>query len=194
MGNCAFSGFGGGAEDLIIRVATCSGGVMELHPPVTAECVTHGFPGYGVFRSADVVSRPLLHNEELLVGELYYLRPLNGSPRSGLLPSAVAPYRVSLDHHGFWKRQEIMEALPRWSGGGGLGNDSIGGGTGVWRVKLAISPAQLAEILSQGTRTEALIESVRTVAKCGSAVATSAAGSDQWSLSGSRKAPSESMA
>ena len=46
------------------------------------------------------------------------------------------------------------------------------------KVKLVISPAQLADILSQETRTEALIESVRTVANCGYEVANSAANSD----------------
>nr|KYP71990.1 hypothetical protein KK1_011275 [Cajanus cajan] len=39
---------------------------------------------------------------------------------------------------------------------------------GVWKVKLVISPEQLSEILSQESRTEAFVESLRTVAKCGS--------------------------
>lgn len=62
--------------------------------------------------------------------------------------------------------------------------------SGVWKVKLVISPEQLSEILSQESRTEALIESVRTVAKCGngtSAAAASAVNSDKWSVSGSWK-------
>lgn len=58
------------------------------------------------------------------------------------------------------------------------------GRSGVWKVKLVISPEQLSEILSQESRTEALIESVRTVAKCGNGngVPSSVANSDQWSV------------
>lgn len=59
--------------------------------------------------------------------------------------------------------------------------------TGVWKVKLVISPEQLSEILSQESRTEALIESVRTVAKCGNGLPPSAVNSDQLSVSGSWK-------
>ncbi|CAN1855618.1 hypothetical protein LINPERHAP1_LOCUS41785 [Linum perenne] len=40
-------------------------------------------------------------------------------------------------------------------------------GSGVWKVKLVISAAELAAILTEDSRTEELIESVRTVAKCG---------------------------
>lgn len=81
-----------------------------------------------------------------------------------------------------------MDMAPKFHASGGNG-----GGVGeVWKVKLVISPAQLHEILSQESRTEALIESLRTVAKCGSG-ATSLAGSDQWSLASSRKAASGSV-
>ncbi|XP_008777743.1 uncharacterized protein LOC103697615 [Phoenix dactylifera] len=184
MGNCVFRGFGEGGG-LMIKVVTINGGVMELHPPVTVECITNGFPGHGIFRSRDLFSKPLLHNEELVGGELYYLRPLSDSHKG--LPSLVAPYRVSFDHHGFWRRQD-MEVVPKFHTNGGNG----GGVGGVWKVKLVISPAQLNEILSQDSRTEALIESVRTVAKCGNGAA-SVASSDQWSLASSRKASSESM-
>lgn len=52
--------------------------------------------------------------------------------------------------------------------------------TGVWKVRLVINTDQLSEILSQEARTEALIESVRTVAKC-AAGAPSAVNSDQRS-------------
>jgi hypothetical protein len=63
--------------------------------------------------------------------------------------------------------------------------------TGVWKVKLVISPEQLAEILAQEARTEELIESVRTVAKCGNGVSSSVANSDQSSLSSSWKGLSD---
>ncbi|CAN0889395.1 hypothetical protein LINGRAHAP2_LOCUS16082 [Linum grandiflorum] len=40
-------------------------------------------------------------------------------------------------------------------------------GSGVWKVELVISAAELAEILAEDSRTEELIESARTVAKSG---------------------------
>ncbi|KAJ0968758.1 hypothetical protein J5N97_021635 [Dioscorea zingiberensis] len=165
MGNCVFSGLEEEVVDgLMIKVVTFNGGVMELHPPVMAECITNGFPGHGIYHSQDLFSKPLMHNEELCPGEQYYLRPLSINPHGGLLlPSMVAPYRVS--------------------------SDDDGGGGAAWRVKLVISPAKLSEILAQDSRTEALIESMRMVAKCGSGVASSVASSDQWSLASSRKGP-----
>ncbi|CDP12241.1 unnamed protein product [Coffea canephora] len=54
------------------------------------------------------------------------------------------------------------------------------------KVKLVISPQQLLEILAQEARTQELIESVRTVAKCRNGFCSSSMGfSDQWSLSSS---------
>ena len=95
------------------------------------------------------------------------------------------PYRMSTydknNNYGnkTWSEPEVV---PRYNS------------TGVWKVKLVISPEQLSEILSQESRTEALIESVRTVAKCGNGV-PSVANSDQWSLSSSWKGSlSEKMA
>lgn len=169
---------------------TSGGGMMELRPPVTVECITNGFPGHGVFRGAKSRSSPLLHNEELLAGETYYLRPIN-DPLAGA-SSIVASYRVSFNQPGFSKKQEA-EVPPRCTGAN-LGSVASGGAHGVWKVKLVISPAQLADILSHDTRTEALIESVRTVAKCGYGAAASTANSDQWSLASSRKASSDAMA
>ncbi|KAL7228053.1 hypothetical protein ACSBR1_022848 [Camellia fascicularis] len=55
----------------------------------------------------------------------------------------------------------------------------------VWKVKLVISPGQLLEILSHETRTQELIESLRTVAKCRNIGVSSLGFSDQWSLSNS---------
>ncbi|MBA0686011.1 hypothetical protein Goari_013641 [Gossypium aridum] len=82
---------------------------------------------------------------------------------------------MSFDQQGVLKRTEA-EVLPRYNS------------SGVWKVKLVISPDQLAEILAQESRTEALIESVRTVAKCGNGV-SSVANSDQFSVSSSWKTP-----
>ncbi|XP_010267397.1 PREDICTED: uncharacterized protein LOC104604656 [Nelumbo nucifera] len=187
MGNCVFRGIGGVHE--VIKVVTSNGGIMELYAPITAECITNEFPGYGIFRSRDLFSQPLIHNEELLSGELYYLLPLHAGrgaritrdgdlrPNGMLSSSFVTPYRMSFDNQGILKRSE-SEVFPRCNS------------TGVWKVKLVINPEQLTEILSQEARTEALIESVRTVAKCGNGV-SSVANSDQWSLSSSWKAYSE---
>ncbi|KAK9145805.1 hypothetical protein Sjap_005708 [Stephania japonica] len=214
MGNCTFRGFGAGAlvnELVMIKVMTSNGGIMELFAPITAECVTNEFPGHGIFRSADLFSRPLPHNEELDVGELYYLLPLNtcrgaritrhgrirpsgldsssssSSSSSSTYTSSLinAPYRISVDCQGVMgsSRSSSHEVLQR------CGSSN---GSGVWKVKLVISPEQLSEILSKEASTEALIDSMRTVAKCGSGTApSSTANSEQWSLSSSWKASSE---
>jgi hypothetical protein len=191
MGNCVFKGFGGMEER--VKVVTSNGGIMELYAPITAECITNEFPGHGIFLSRDLFAQPLLHNEELHVGQLYYLLPLNPyKPNSTTKQSDTAinsnmssssaivatPYRMSCDNQGIMKRFSDPEVVPRYNN------------SGVWKVKLVISPEQLSEILSQESRTEALIESVRTVAKCGNGI-PSAANSDQWSVSSSWKGSSE---
>jgi len=200
-----FKGFGGMEENEMVKVVTSNGGIMELYAPITAECITNEFPGHGIFRSRDIFAQPLLHNEDLHVGQLYYLLPLNpyksnnnvnsstsikqsdtaaaiNSDMSSLSSiNAATPYRMSsCENQGIMKRFSDPEVVPRYNS------------TGVWKVKLVISPEQLSEILSQEARTEALIESVRTVAKCGSGV-PSAASSDQWSLSSSWKGSSDRM-
>ncbi|XP_043715489.1 uncharacterized protein LOC122663888 [Telopea speciosissima] len=206
MGNCVFQGVGEVEVEEVIKVVTSNGGIMELYAPLTAEFITSEFPGHGIFRSQYLFSeQPLLHNEELLVGELYYLLPLNTSihrraiftagirstcvsSSSSSSSSLVTPYRMSFDSQGILKRSE-SEVLSRQQYNNNNNNNN-NYNTGVWKVKLVISPEQLAEILSQETRTEALIESVRTVAKCGNGAIASAANSDQWSISSSWKASS----
>ncbi|KAL3536649.1 hypothetical protein ACH5RR_000015 [Cinchona calisaya] len=210
MGNCVFK-LGFGEVEEMVKVVTSNGGIMELYAPITAECITNEFPGHRIFRSQDFLSAPLLHKEELHAGELYYLLPLvnktssscttddtvkqqeaeedtntrsrrmrfNNNMSSQLSTATAAgatPYRMSF-HHA--KRSAAdPEVFPRYNS------------TGVWKVRLVINPEQLSEILSQEARTEALIESVRTVAKCCAAsssttttsrVSSLAANSDQWS-------------
>ncbi|XXG76194.1 hypothetical protein AAC387_Pa08g0602 [Persea americana] len=186
MGNCIFRAF---QVEGVIKVITSNGGVMELYPPITAECITNEFPGHAIFRTLDLFSQPLLHSEELLAGESYHLLPIrphrggimrDNSGRKSAFSSLYAPYRMTFDNHGNWKSTQT-EVVPKYNS------------AGVWKVKLVISPEQLTEILSQESRTEALIESVRTVAKCGSGV-PSAANSDQWSLGGSWKVSMGKMA
>ncbi|KAJ8534842.1 hypothetical protein K7X08_016570 [Anisodus acutangulus] len=209
MGNCVFKGFGFGEvdqeeENKMIKVVTSNGGIMELYAPITAHCITNEFPGHAIYRSRDMFSPPLFHHEELHAGESYYLLPLlnhpikakregksdvdetsstshtnittcNSSNSSSNLPQTT-PYRMSFDNQRMLKRSQA-EVFPTYNS------------TGVWKVKLLISPEQLSEILSHEARTEALIESVRTVAKCGSGASsmttTPAAHSDKWSFSSS---------
>lgn len=177
----------GEGDQSVIRVTTSNGGVMEFYAPITVESITDEFPGHGIFRSQDLFWKPLPHSDVLLVGESYHLLPLldtaNKGPtarvghvRSNSAPPqqlGSAPYRMSFDSRGLTKRS-AEEAVPKAS-------------HGFWKVKLVISPEQLLEILAEDGKTEELIESVRTVAKCGSGLGGFP---DQWSLSSSRNAAS----
>lgn len=203
MGNCLFGGLGEvGGE--VIKVVTSNGGVMEFYAPLTVESITNEFPGHGIFRNHDLFWKPLPLHDELLAGESYYLLPLDvasdggggrsllggqivrqGHIRSNSLATSsssevAAPYRMSFDNQRMLKRS-YTEAFSR----------SYGGNTGFWKVKLVISTEQLLEILSQDGPTQELIESVRTVAKCGTNGVSSMGFSDQWSLSSSRNASSK---
>lgn len=186
MGNCVFKGFGEVEE--MVKVVTSSGGIMELFAPITAECITNEFPDHALYRTPDLFSQqPLLHNEELHAGQLYYLLPRNNNSfaakqNNNCWPNSsssmnTTPYRMSFDQQRVLKRSTAdaaAEVLPRYNS------------SGVWKVRLVISPEQLSEILAQEARTEALIESVRTVAKCGNnGVSSSVTNSDQCSVSSS---------
>ncbi|KAK7389743.1 hypothetical protein VNO78_25034 [Psophocarpus tetragonolobus] len=192
MGNCVFKGFHHGmSEDTVVKVVTSNGGVMELFSPITVECITDEFPGQGIFRSrSDIYSEPLPKTEELHGGQVYYLLPLNPSSSSSKsftrqlsdTAATLTPYRMSTcdknnNNNNNSKMYSEHEVLPRYNS-----NSS-----GVWKVKLVISPEKLSEILSQESRTEALIESVRTVAKCGNGVPSSVANSDHLSVATSWK-------
>ncbi|OMO79895.1 hypothetical protein CCACVL1_13332 [Corchorus capsularis] len=197
MGNCIFGGFGD--SDGVIKVINSNGGVMEFSAPITAGIITDEFPGHAIFRSHDLFWKPLFHHEELLPGKSYYLLPLNGKDsysssgnnsghinvreghvRSNSNPTSLvnAPYRMSCDYQGTLKRSHT-DVFSRYNNNN---NNS-----GFWKVKLVITPEQLLEILSQEARTQELIESVRTVAKCGNGVSKSGGFSDQWSLSSSSR-------
>ncbi|GFY93541.1 hypothetical protein Acr_08g0019370 [Actinidia rufa] len=198
-----------------IKVVTSNGGMMELYEPINADCITKEFPGHALFRSRDGDHQPpLLHNEQLRVGEIYYLLPLintiscsnnisttptkmtldlsqqdpifkftNNGSCTASSSSMITPYRMSLDSQvgpgpgGIMnKKRSDVEVFPRYNSTG----------MGVWKVKLVIRPQKLCEILSQEAPTEALIESVRTVAKCGNRVllpsaSSSVVNSDQCS-------------
>ncbi|VFQ59813.1 unnamed protein product [Cuscuta campestris] len=202
MGNCVFGGAAGGdaGNGDVVRVMTSTNGVMEFYAPVTVESIADEFPGHGIFRRHDLFWNPLPHHEVLAPRNSYYLLPLDKThvgPHPKQEELSVASYRMS-----FGRRRGIL--LKNSNSGGA---SSISGGKGrregglgcslFWKVKLVISRKQLLEILSQESATEELIESVRTVAKCGKGgggpgVSSSvAAFSDQWSLSSSRNASSK---
>lgn len=178
MGNCVFKGSGGARklydkDDILIKVVTPNGGVMELHPPIFADFITNEFPGHVIHDSLSLrrSSPPLLHGEELFPGNIYYLLPLSSAAATAHSSDQLAtPYRMS-----FGKTPVTAVA-----------NGGRGGGCGVWKVRLVISPEQLAEILAEDVETEALVESVRTVAKCGGG-AHFRANSDQLSVTSSFK-------
>ncbi|KAL2237860.1 uncharacterized protein LOC105164418 [Sesamum indicum] len=188
MGNCLFGGMGDAGDQSLIRVVTSNGGVMEFSAPIKVESITDEFPGHGIFRSHDLFWKPLPHSDVLLPGEWYHLLPLLdaegkgptarvGHVRSSSAPVqqlGSAPYRMSFDSRGLTKRLVEEGMAPKAA-------------RGFWKVKLVIGPEQLVEILAEEGKTEELIESVRTVAKCGSGLGGF---SDQWSLSSSRNAAS----
>ncbi|GMH00374.1 hypothetical protein Nepgr_002213 [Nepenthes gracilis] len=181
MGNCVRFFKGSGSSDQVqqmIKVVTSTGAVMELYAPITAACITNEFPGHRLFRSRDVLlSQPLFDDEQLHVGQLYYLIAFNTA--TTVAPSAEAenhiftPYRMSFHSKRILKRSD-PDVHPRYNC------------TGVWKVRLVINPEQLSEILSQEARTEELIDSIRTVAKCGTGGAPSSASSDQCSVATSK--------
>ncbi|KAL2336268.1 hypothetical protein Fmac_010714 [Flemingia macrophylla] len=185
MGNCVFRGLQHGvSEDTMVKVVTSNGGIMELFSPITVECITNEFPGHGIFRSRrDIFADPLSKTDELHGGQVYYLLPLNPSSSKNYTRQfsdrALTPYRMSTcDKNNNNNNNSLFlesEVVPRYNS------------SGVWKVKLVINPEKLSEILSQESRTEALIESVRTVAKCGNGVPSSVANSDQWSVASSWK-------
>jgi len=139
-----------------------------------------------------------------------------GHVRSQSVPTTPlpAPYRMSLDYQyykgvGLLKRTST-ESFSCRTNRSSVNKSTISSSrrssssrksTGIWKVKLCITPEKLLAILSQEVSTKELIESVRIVAKCGAAAAasggcgissTTSIVSDQWSLSSSgRSAPSK---
>ncbi|KAK7275439.1 hypothetical protein RIF29_16556 [Crotalaria pallida] len=200
MGNCVFKGYHHHHDhgDMMVKVVTSNGGIMELYSPITVECITKEFPGHGIFKNKSIITtqlfsssqQPLPNHQELHGGEVYYLLPLinptttSDTATATTTAATLTPYRLSMcerinnysnnsnNNNKMWSEPEVF---PRYNS------------SGVWKVKLVISPEKLSEILSQESRTEALIESVRTVAKCGNGVPSSVANSDQWSVTSSWK-------
>ncbi|GAB4858107.1 hypothetical protein Ancab_016009 [Ancistrocladus abbreviatus] len=193
MGNCLFGGAGEVSNEQIIHVITCNGGIMEFQAPITVGCILKEFSGHAIYPSDHLFWKALPQDEALQPGERYYLLPSSKVSgwhvRSKSIPMAAATnnmqpadaassysYRMSLDHgQSHTLKRSHTEVFSRSS--------SNYREAGVWKVKLVISPEQLAEILSQEARTQELIESVRTVAKCGHYSALGFA--DYWSTTAS---------
>uniref|UniRef100_A0A6N2N4G1 Uncharacterized protein n=1 Tax=Salix viminalis TaxID=40686 RepID=A0A6N2N4G1_SALVM len=189
MGNCIFGGLG--VADGVIKVITSNGGILEFTTPITAGSITNEFPGHAIFPSQDLFWRPLSLQEELHGGQSLLLLPLKtsknggqivreGHVRSKSIPAAaaaaksniVAPYRMSLDYQGTLKRS-YTEVFSRSNNTSKNKDNHYKRNNGFWKVKLAISPEQLVDDLSQEASTEELIENVRAVAKCGNGFSSS---------------------
>ncbi|KAL1357656.1 hypothetical protein HN51_009539 [Arachis hypogaea] len=128
-----------------------------------------------------------------------------GHVRSRSVPTTPhpPPYRMSLDYQhqkgaGLLKTRRISKenfSCKKLTSKNSTSTNSSS--CRFWKVKLAITPEQLLEILSQETRTKELMESVRIVAKCGgvSSCAGSAAASivsEDWSHSSSGRSVNSS--
>ncbi|CAI9099871.1 OLC1v1036753C1 [Oldenlandia corymbosa var. corymbosa] len=200
MGNCVLRGFGGGDENQVtemVKVVTLNGGIMELYPPITAGCITGEFPDHGIFlrqcptgdddheqSNLQISSHPLLDTQQLHPGRLYYLLPLKATGPAAV-PAATSRRLSSSADGGVTrekrrKQEDTAAELPRYNAGN----------TGVWKVRLVIKPEQLSEILSHESRTEELIESVRTAAKFGATATGNYINNNNNHIASTRSSPS----
>lgn len=134
------------------------------------------------------------HNNQMVIRE-GHVRSNSVIPTT--TQSLVAPYRVSLSldcqRYSSMLKTHPFSSISSSSSRQHILNGGSSSGGRFWKVKLVISPQQLLEILSKESLTHQLIESGRTVAKCGtssssSSTVSSAASlslSDHWSLSSS---------
>ncbi|GAU11847.1 hypothetical protein TSUD_75980 [Trifolium subterraneum] len=146
MGNCSFKGTTGECHHSI-RVLTDTGSILQFKGPKTVAQVLENHPGYGVFRQG-CASSPLLDQESLSYGLMYYLRPLKEDikTRNGeRVKNSACDYVENLSNGS------ALEVLPSAK-------------NGVWKVKLMIDTRQLEEILSEEVNIEALIEKMRMAA------------------------------
>ncbi|XP_039054260.1 uncharacterized protein LOC120196540 [Hibiscus syriacus] len=147
MGNCVIVGLGEANE--VIRVITSNGGVMEFSSTITAGSITSEFQGQAIFRSNDILGKPVFHHEQLLPGNCRPPRQVHQHHhvRSNSIPaSLVVPYRMTCNYQPTLKRSHT-DVFSRYDHH-----------PGVWKVKLVITTEQLLEILSQEARTQELIE------------------------------------
>ena len=130
-----------------VRVLTASGGVMELFGPVEVGTFLGSFPGHGVFRPGDC-SSPLLHQELLQNGRLYYLLPLDRLQKAESSTeestTVESPITESPARNVEVLRQQV---------------------NGVWGVKLAMEAQTLASLLAGGgAEAEGFIQRMRAIA------------------------------
>ncbi|CAI9094352.1 OLC1v1030077C1 [Oldenlandia corymbosa var. corymbosa] len=178
MGNCSFkSSVVVSADETakgfnqFIRVMTDSGEILKLKGPKLAGEILHDFPGHKICGKGHV-SSPLLDHQELLVGHVYYLLPITNptaaKDRSGDQEDGnggkndcqmedMEPVRKSTS------AEAAMEMAASLANGPAL-EVLPPPQKGVWKVKLAITPKQLEEILSEEVNTEALIEQMSMAA------------------------------
>ncbi|CAN1139093.1 hypothetical protein LINPERPRIM_LOCUS24259 [Linum perenne] len=205
MGNCLVGGAhhtSTGDQQSSTRVITPTGAILEFNSPITASRITSEFPGHAIFPSHDLFWTPLSPHDNLLPGNSYYLLQIpnpsssircsrassySSHARSKSSPASscpMTPYRMSMD----WAKRPYTEAFSLSSSVSSSTGSRVGGGGGVfWKVKLVISPDQLAKILSQEGSTHDLVHNVSTVAKCGgySNLGSSASASSSSSSSAS---------
>lgn len=162
----------------VIKAITSNGGVMELYPTIITACITNEFlatpsitPAISSLSPCYIVKSSLQVNHTIF----FQLDPREeGFCETTMIKRALshrlfACLLIACLVISIWQ----LEKHPGWWG-------SKHNNVRVWKVKLVITQEQLREILSQESRTEALNQSMRNVAKCGSG-APSRASSDKWS-------------
>ncbi|KAL3499003.1 hypothetical protein ACH5RR_041735 [Cinchona calisaya] len=177
MGNCSLKGVTDTAKGFnFIRIMTDSGEILKLKGPKLVGEVIQDFPGYRIYGKGHI-SSPLFDHEELLGGQFYYLLPFIEEKSKTKLHCEDANEKEPV-------RKSSAAALELVSG---LANGSAlevlpPPQKGVWRVKLAITPKQLEEILAEEVNTEALIEQMRLAAAASSTCATPRRTKSSWGL------------
>lgn len=160
MGNCSLKGVTDTAKGFnFIRLMTDSGEILKLKGPKLVGEVLHSFPGYKIFGQGHF-STPLFDHEELLGGKFYYLLPHLGDHHQ---PKHQHQHQHQHQNHPVAEKEDGNGREPVRVSSAALEvlNPPQ---KGVWRVKLAISPKQLEEILAEEVNTEALIEQMRMAA------------------------------
>lgn len=183
MGNCSLKGVTDTAKGFnFIRIMTDSGEILKLKGPKFVGEVLHDFPGYKIYGKGQL-SSPLFDHEELLGGQFYYLLPLGEEKASQVGDEHPTTHSESADGN---EREPVrmssaaLELVTSLANGSAL-EVIAPPQKGVWRVKLAITPRQLEELLAEEVNTEALIEQMRMAAAT-SASATPRRTKSSWGL------------
>lgn len=169
MGNCSFKGTTGECHHSI-RILCDSGSILQFKGPKTVAQVLENHPGYGVFRQGHVA--PLLDQESLSYGLLYYLLPLKEVQPDQKTSSSDGVSEQELVQRSDVGNDERVKSSVRVAACDYVENLSNGSAlevlpsakNGVWKVKLVIDTRQLEEILSEQVNTGALIEKMRMAA------------------------------